>query len=121
MVKIRFRRTGAKKKASYRIVVTPSTAPRDGRFIEIIGHYQPRENPPVLVVQEDRLFHWLSVGAQPTDSLYRLLQSQGYLDRFAQYKAGESTLDEAAQPAPVAEPETTSAAEGSPEEAVETA
>jgi small subunit ribosomal protein S16 len=87
MIKIRLRRTGSKKKASYRVVVAPSTAPRDGRFIENIGHYHPRQNPPLVVLKEDRLFHWLSVGAQPSDSVKQILTSQGALARFAQFKA----------------------------------
>jgi len=94
MVKIRLRRTGSKKQASYRVVVAPSTAPRDGRFIEIIGYYHPRQDPPLVFVKEDRLFYWLSVGAQPSDSVNQLLKSKGVLDRYAQYKAGELVLDE---------------------------
>lgn len=93
MVKIRLRRTGSKKQASYRVVVAESTSPRDGRFIENIGYYQPRQDPPVVVIKEDRLFHWLSVGAQPSDSTGRILKSQGFMDRFAQYKAGDLVLE----------------------------
>lgn len=97
MVKIRFRRTGSKKNASYRVVVAESTSPRDGRFIENIGYYQPQQDPPVLVIKEDRLFHWLSMGAQPSDSTGRVLKSQGLMDRFAQFKAGDLVLDDAAK------------------------
>ena len=79
MVKIRLRRTGAKKKPSYRVVVTESSAPRDGRFIEIIGHYNPRTDPVTLSLQEDRALHWLSVGAQPTDTVKRFLVTQVHL------------------------------------------
>lgn len=93
MVKIRLRRTGTKKKASYRIVIAHSTAPRNGRFIENIGYYQPREEPEVVVVKEDRLFHWLSAGAQPTDSVKRILTTHGSLDRFAQFRAGDSEAE----------------------------
>ena len=93
MVKIRLRRTGAKKKPHYRVVVTPSTAPRNGRFIENIGHFHPRSEPPLLVIKEDRLFHWLSVGAQPSDSMARILTSQGIMERFEQFKAGELVLE----------------------------
>jgi small subunit ribosomal protein S16 len=88
MVKIRLRRTGAKKKPTYRIVVAESTSPRDGRFIEIVGHYNPRTVPTTFEVKEDRILYWLSVGAQPTDSLKKLLQNSGALDRFARIKAG---------------------------------
>ena len=89
MVKIRLRRTGSKKKASFRMVVAPSRSPRDGRFIEVIGHYNPRREPSLVVVQEDRLFHWLSEGAQLTDSLKRILEGHGTMERYAQFKAGE--------------------------------
>jgi small subunit ribosomal protein S16 len=88
MIKIRLRRTGSKKKASYRMVVAPSTAPRDGRFIEVVGHYNPRDEPPTVVVKEDRVFYWLSVGAQLSDSLKRILESQGTMERYAEFKSG---------------------------------
>lgn len=89
MVKIRLRRTGAKKKPTYRVVVADSRTPRDGRFIEIIGHYNPRTEPITLNIHEDRVLHWLSAGAQPTDPVRRLLDNAGTLDRFARLKAGE--------------------------------
>lgn len=88
MVKIRLRRTGAKKKPHYRVVVADSRSPRDGRFIEILGHYNPRTNPVTLKVQEDRVLYWLSVGAQPTDPVKKLLQNMGTLDKFAGLKDG---------------------------------
>ena len=88
MVKIRLRRTGAKKKPSYRVVVTESSAPRDGRFIEIIGHYNPRTDPVTVSLEEDRALHWLSVGAQPTDTVKKILNNSGTLDRFARLKEG---------------------------------
>jgi small subunit ribosomal protein S16 len=69
MVKIRLRRVGAKKQPAYRVVVTDSRSPRDGRFIEVIGHYNPRTDPPTVVIREDRAVYWLSVGAQPTDAV----------------------------------------------------
>lgn len=89
MVKIRLRRTGAKKKPTYRVVVADSRTPRDGRFIEIIGHYNPRTEPVTFNIHEDRMLHWLSEGAQPTDPVRRLLDNAGTLDRFARLKAGE--------------------------------
>lgn len=88
MVKIRLRRTGSKKKPSYRVVVADSRSPRDGRFIEIIGYYHPRTNPVVFEVHEDRALHWLSVGAQPTDIVEKLLKKRGTLDRFVRLKKG---------------------------------
>jgi small subunit ribosomal protein S16 len=88
MVKIRLRRTGAKKQPSYRVVVADSRSPRDGRFIEIIGHYNPRTEPPTVRIQEDRALHWLSVGAQMTEPVQKLLKNLGTLDRFARLKEG---------------------------------
>lgn len=88
MVKIRLRRTGAKKQPSYRVVVADSRSPRDGRFIEIIGHYNPRTEPATINIQEDRALYWLSVGAQMSDPVERLLKNLGTLDRFARLKEG---------------------------------
>jgi small subunit ribosomal protein S16 len=107
MVKIRLRRTGAKKKPHYRVVVADSRAPRDGRFIEIIGHYNPRTDPATVKVHEDRALHWLSVGAQPTDSVKKLLKNMGTLDKFARMQQGEDLeilLSEAIGSAGKAEP-----------------
>ncbi len=78
MVKIRLRRVGAKKQPSYRVVVADSRSPRDGRFIEIVGHYNPRTEPPTVVLKEDRIRYWLGVGAQPSESVERILKSQGF-------------------------------------------
>lgn len=89
MVKIRLRRTGTKKKPSYRVVVVDERTARDGRFIEIIGHYNPRTNPVTVEIHEDRVLHWLSVGAQPSDTVRSLLENLGTLERFARLKAGE--------------------------------
>jgi small subunit ribosomal protein S16 len=88
MVKIRLRRTGAKKQPSYRVVIADSRQPRDGRFIEIIGHYNPTTEPTTVNIDEERALHWLSVGAQPTDPVKRLLQNLGTLDKFARLKEG---------------------------------
>ena len=93
MVKIRLRRTGAKKKPHYRVVIADARAPRDGRFIEIVGHYNPRTDPVTFNVQEDRVLYWLSVGAQPTDPVKRLLENMGTLDKFAKLKEGAELED----------------------------
>jgi len=90
MLKIRLTRTGKKKQASYRVVVADVNSKRDGRIVERIGHYNPRMEPMEFVIQEDRALHWLSVGAQPSDAVKRLLQTQGTLDRLARIHAGES-------------------------------
>jgi len=79
LVKIRLRRVGAKKQPSYRIVAADSRAPRDGRFLEILGRYNPRTDPPTVVVKEERVRYWLSQGAQPTETVSRLLRQQGIL------------------------------------------
>ena len=77
MLKIRLRRTGARKKPSYRVVVAEATAPRDGRYIEIIGTYNPLTDPATITLDGERARHWLSVGAQPTDRVVKLLAREG--------------------------------------------
>ncbi len=78
-VKIRLRRVGAKKAPFYRIVVADSRYPRDGRFIEEIGYYNPLENPSVVKVDADKAKEWIANGAQPTDTVKVLLKKQGVL------------------------------------------
>ena len=75
MLKIRLRRVGKKKNPSYRIVVAESSSPRDGAFIDWIGNYDPMVDPPAITVDQDKVAHWLSNGAQPTDSVKQLLNS----------------------------------------------
>ena len=70
-VRIRLRRTGAKKQPSYRLVAADSRAPRDGRFIEVLGWYNPRTDPATIEVKEERVLHWLQQGAQPRELLER--------------------------------------------------
>lgn len=77
MVKLRLTRVGKKKQPSYRLVAADSRKPRDGRFIEILGHYNPMVEPQTLVLKEERILHWLKSGAQPTDALKRLLVRDG--------------------------------------------
>ena len=92
MVKIRLRRTGAKKQPSYRLVVADSRAPRDGAFIAVIGHYNPLTDPETLVIDEEKASAWLKQGAQPTDTAARLLAKAGIIeepaDRKEKMKAG---------------------------------
>ncbi len=76
-VKIRLKRLGKKKQPFYRIVVADSRAPRDGRSIEKIGHYNPIPDPAELVINEDRLFHWMDQGATPSDTVFSLLRGRG--------------------------------------------
>ena len=82
MLKIRLRRVGAKKKPSYRLVVADVRAPRDGAFVDIIGHYNPLTDPETVVVQEEKALHWLEQGAKPTDTTARLLGKAGILEKF---------------------------------------
>ena len=93
MIKIRLRRVGAKKQPHYRVVVADARAPRDGRFIEIIGHYNPRIDPPAYTIQEDRAIYWLQRGAQPTDPVLRMLQKRGTYQKLERVKAGELLAD----------------------------
>ncbi len=89
MVKIRLRRVGAKKQPHYRIVVADSKAPRDGKFIETIGHYNPRTEPVTLEVDTERALYWLGVGAQPSEAVRRMLDRLGILAQAAAIKRGE--------------------------------
>jgi small subunit ribosomal protein S16 len=118
-VKIRLMRVGKKKQPSYRVVVTDSRSPRDGRFIEVIGQYAPRAEPSVVTIDADRALHWLKVGAQPTEQAGKLLEIAGV---WAAYKA-DVGKDAVVKPkvkvkaktvkpaAPVAEPEPVVAAD----------
>jgi small subunit ribosomal protein S16 len=90
MVRIRLRRTGLKQQPTYRIVAADKESPRDGRFIEILGSYNPRTEPFTLELNEDRVFHWMSVGAQPSESVVQLFKSAGVMARFERIKAGEA-------------------------------
>ena len=79
MVKIRLRRMGAKKAPFYRIVVADSKFPRDGRFIEEIGTYNPLKNPSEVTIDSDKVKEWIRNGAQPTDTVKTLLKKEGIL------------------------------------------
>ncbi len=89
MVRIRLRRVGLKGQPSYRIIVADKESPRDGRFLEIVGFYNPRTNPATVQVQEDRVYDWMSKGALPTESVAKIFQSVGLLERFERFKKGE--------------------------------
>ncbi len=90
MLRIRLSRTGMKKQPSYRIVVTDAKFKRDGRIVERIGNYNPRTEPLEYVIKEDRALYWLSVGAQPSDAVERLLVKQGTRDRLTRHRQGET-------------------------------
>jgi small subunit ribosomal protein S16 len=81
MVKIRLRRTGAKKQPTYRFVVADVRSPRDGRFIEILGHYNPRTEPKTVVFDEAKAKEWLAKGAQPSETVRRLFAEKGVVER----------------------------------------
>ena len=80
-VKIRLARFGAKKKPFYRIVVADSTFPRDGRFIERLGTYDPRKDPPEITLKEEKVQQWLQKGAQPTLTVKQLLKKEGLFSK----------------------------------------
>ncbi|MEA2517916.1 MAG: small subunit ribosomal protein [Actinomycetota bacterium] len=94
MVKIRLMRVGKRKQPSYRVVVADSRSPRDGRIIEAIGHYHPREDPSVVEIDNERALYWLKNGAQASDSVRQLLRITGAWSEFS----GEAPLG--APPAP---------------------
>ena len=81
-VKLRLVRMGKKKQPTYRVVAADSRSPRNGRFIEIVGTYEPRMDPSVVRIDKERALDWLRKGAQPTDRVQRLLQESGVWDEF---------------------------------------
>ena len=97
-VKIRLTRMGSKKKPFYRIVAADGEAPRDGRFIEILGNYDPLQDPAVVNLKEDRIAEWLSRGAKPTETVVNILKKKGVSTEKAhqakeeQARADQSTV-----------------------------
>ena len=81
-VKIRLMRVGKKKQPTYRVVVADARSPRDGRFLEILGQYAPRQEPSLVSIDGERALHWLNAGAQPTESAAKLLQIAGVWDAY---------------------------------------
>ena len=81
MLKIRLRRTGARNQPSYRVVVADSRAARDGAFVDHLGHYNPRTEPPTLSIDEEKALKWIRQGAQPTDSVKQLLRTLGTMEK----------------------------------------
>src|SRR5437868_4522612 len=75
-------RVGKKKQPTYRVVVADARSPRDGRFLEILGQYAPRQEPSVVTIDSERALHWLNAGAQPTESASKLLQIAGVWDAY---------------------------------------
>lgn len=97
MVRLRLRRVGGKAQPSFRIVAAEREHPRDGRFIEEVGSYNPRTHPATIVLDEGRVYSWLKNGAQPSESVAKLLKTSGALDRYARFKAGEPPATLAAE------------------------
>lgn len=85
-VKIRLKRMGAKKSPFYRIVAADSRSPRDGRFIEQLGTYDPRQNPAAVSLKEEEILNWLNNGAQPSDTVRNILSKAGVMTKFAESK-----------------------------------
>ncbi|MBG9980052.1 30S ribosomal protein S16 [Facklamia sp. DSM 111018] len=85
-VKIRLKRSGAKKRPFYRIVVADSRSPRDGRIIEKIGTYNPVSEPAELIIEEEKALQWLANGAQPSDTVRNLFSTQGIMQKFHESK-----------------------------------
>ena len=110
MLKIRLRRVGRSKQPLYRVVIAEHTAPRDGRFVEIVGQYDPASKDKNLNLNEERIKYWISVGAQPTETVHRILFKQGLYDieppkRITVEKKAEAAPEAEAEAAPEAEAE----------------
>jgi len=90
MVRIRLRRIGLKGQPTYRVVAADKESPRDGRFLEILGFYNPRTQPGTIHLKEDRVYHWMENGALPTESVEQIFKSAGVLERWERFKKGEA-------------------------------
>jgi small subunit ribosomal protein S16 len=90
-VRIRLARHGRKKKPFYKMVVVFSESPRDGRFIEVVGTYNPIVDPPEITVKEDEVLSWLKKGAKPSDTVKSILRKQGVWKKFAEMKKEEDS------------------------------
>lgn len=104
MVRLRLRKVGSKAQQSFRLVAAEREHPRDGRFLENLGHYNPRTHPATIELDEARIYHWLRNGAEPSESVLKLFKATGTDQRFERLKAGEAEealLAEAEQSAKV--------------------
>lgn len=111
LVKIRLRRVGAKKQPYFRVVVADSRSPGKGRFIEHLGHLDPRADPPAFTINEARAIYWLGKGARPSPAVSRLLVKHGTWGRWERVKAGES-LEKVLAEVSISVPPSTAKAEG---------
>jgi small subunit ribosomal protein S16 len=94
-VKIRLARYGAKKQPTYRVVIAEERTKRDGRIVENVGHYDPRTEPPTVVLNEERTRYWLGVGARPSDAVGVLLRKASISDKFIKVRAARKSRAEA--------------------------
>ena|GEM_PF-522324 len=115
-VRLRLRRIGKKKQPQYRLVAAEAAGPRDGRFIEALGHYNPRLDPPVVSVNEERALWWLEHGAQPTDTAKSLLVKTGVWEKFTGEPAPVRAAPVAAAPVAAAAAVAPPASEAAPAE-----
>lgn len=121
-VRIRLRRMGKKKQPTYRVVVADARSPRDGRIIESIGRYDPRGEPSLVEIDNDRARYWLGTGAQPTDRVLKLLEISGAVAQPKVSRAGVYRLDDPPpSPAPDPDPDPMESPEGADESADESA
>jgi small subunit ribosomal protein S16 len=108
MLVIRLQRTGRKNLASYRLVVAEKARAVKGKFLEILGHYLPQQNPKVFVIQQDKIVAWIGKGAIPSDTVARLLKREGmkgmdkFIPRYTKQKSKSAPVEEPAAPAPAA-------------------
>ena len=114
-VRIRLRRMGKKKQPTYRVVVADARSPRDGRIIESIGRYDPRREPSLVEIDNDRARYWLGTGAQPTERVQKLLEISGAVAQPKVSRAGVYRLDDPAPIPPPASDVTGSAGEAAAE------
>lgn len=96
-VKIRLMRVGKKKQPTYRVVVADSRSPRDGRYIEILGQYEPRQEPSIFTIDNDRTLGWLRKGALPTEQVHKLLIGNGVWAEYESGLKGESKITKTAR------------------------
>ena len=117
MVKIRLKRMGAKKRPFYRLVVADSRSPRDGKFIEEIGYYDPLPNPATVRIDADKVHEWMRRGARPSDVARKLLEREGILQRSAASRRVVMPADKPAEEAPAAQAPAAEAPAGAEEAA----
>lgn len=95
--KIKLTRMGMKKQPTYRVVIQEERSKRDGKFIENLGVYDPRQNPPLVHLKAERVNHWLKAGATPTDSVGRLLKIAGITDKYYKQRKQTKTTEATAE------------------------